>query len=425
MQLNPRSATTRTQAAVSVLAVTVGLTLAPALLVTANATSSGHASADLPASSAACASAEAALTHARTQQAVAKRAAVKARKALAKAKKARAHRAAKVRRAKKALKRADRRYVVASRSVASHSSAARSTCKTTAPATSSATGTGQELGLLGLADGASLGPISASQLTSLLDQLLPGAADSLDPSQLTAVLGGFNGADGLDLVDAATLLSGILDPSQIGDLLGGSASPAELTSLVTDIISRLSSLGGGLPIPGGFDPTGLYETFAGMFGDLSPDQLGSLLAMLTSAFGAGSSTFDSSQLTSLLDSLVPGISDEFDSSQLTDMLGALNGGDLSASTLSNLLGGQFDPSQLLSVLGGTAGQDLLSSVITQVMAQLATAGGGGLALPAALDPTQAASLISTVSSLVTGLLGGGGGVLPVVCGIVPIPLVCP
>ncbi|HET6154420.1 MAG TPA: hypothetical protein VFE15_15865 [Marmoricola sp.] len=426
MQLNPRSLTMRAQAAVSVLAVTVGLTVAPALLVSANAASSGHAAADRSSTSAACTSAETAVTHARSQQATAKRAVAKAKKALAKAKRAKSHRAAKVRKAKKLVKKANQRYAAATRSVASHQSAARTACKTSpAPTANPATGLGQELGLLGLGDGMSLGPISANQLTSLLDQLLPGAAASLDPSQLTALLGGFNGAGDLGFGDAVTLLSGLLDPAQVLDILAGGGSPEALTDLGANILSQLSSLGGGsLPVPGDFDPTGLYETFAGMFGNLSPDQLGSLLGLLTSAFGAGSSAFDVGQLTSLLDSLVPGISDEFDPSQLTDMLGALNGGGLSASTLSNLLGGQFDPTQLLSVLGGSAGSDLLSSVITQVMAQLATAGGGGLSLPGSLDPSQVTTLISTVSSLVTGLLGSGGGVLPIVCGLVPIPLVC-
>ena len=93
-------------------------------------------------------------------------------------------------------------------------------------------------------------------------------------------------------------------------------------------------------------------------------------------------------------------------------------------SLSALLGGQFSPAQLTSVLNGTADPALLSSVIAQVIAQLATAGGGGLTLPGTLSSGDATSLIATVTSLLTDVAGGGGGVLPVICGVVPIPLLC-
>jgi hypothetical protein len=417
MHLHPRSAVTRVGSAVSVLAVTLGLTVAPALLTSADAAGSRSSATSLE-----CTSAQTSLQQARSRQASAKAGVVKAKKALKKAKHAHAHKAAKVRKAKKALKKARARYAAASRAVEGRVAERDYSCSPTSPATG--TGAGQKLSLLGLANGLAVGPISVSQLTTLLDQLLPGVADQLDAGQLTALLSGFNSGSALDPSSVLTLLGGGFSPGDVTQILSGAASPELLTELAGNLLDQLSGLAGGFPIPSGFDPTDLVETFAGMFGGLSADQLGSLLGLVTSALGAGSSTFDVSQLTDLIDSLVPGISDQFDAGQLTSMLGALNGSGLSAATLSNLLGGQFSADQLTSVLGGTASPELLAAVIAQVMAQLATAGGGGLELPGTLDAGTVTDLISTVTSLL-GAITGGGGVLPVVCGLIPIPLLCP
>ncbi|RNL60429.1 hypothetical protein EFK50_19025 [Nocardioides marmoriginsengisoli] len=416
MQLNPRSATTRAQAALCVLAVTVGLTVAPSLLVSADASSNRSS-----AVSAACTSAKNALTQAKRQQKAAKASVLKARKAVKKAK--HTHRPAKVRKAKKALARSNARYNTWSNAVTKRQSRVGQACA--APTSAArANGIGKQLSLLGLGSGLDLGAIDASQLTSLLNQLLPGVTTNLDAGRLTALLSGFNAGNDLDATDALALLSGVFSPSQILALLEGTASPELLTDLAEHLVGQLSGLAGSFPIPGGFDPTGLFQTFAGMFGGLGPAQLGSLLQLVTGALGSGATTFDLGQLTSLLDSLIPGASDQFDAGQLTSMLGALNGGGLSAGTLSNLLGGQFSITQLQSVISGTAGQALLGTVIAQVMAQVATAGAGGLALPGVLDLTTLTNLVTTVTSLLTSLTGGGG-VLPIVCGLIPLPLLCP
>ena len=419
MQFNPRSVTTRAQAALCVLAVTVGLTVAPSLLVSADA-SSNPGSNRSTATSAECTAAKNALAQAKRQQQTAKTNVVKAKKAVKKAKKT--HRPAKVRKAKKVLTRANSRYAASTRTVKTRQSRIGQACA--APtAAARANGTGQKLSLLGLASGLDVGAINAGQLTTLLNQLLPGVTSNLDAGKLTALLGGFNSGTDLDPTDALALLSGVFSPQQILSLLEGTASPQLLTDLAGHIVGQLSGLAGSFPIPGGFDPTGLFQTLAGMFGGLGADQLGALLQMVTGALGSGATTFNLGQLTDMLDSLIPGVSDQFDVGQLTSMLGALNGGGLSASTLSNLLGGQFSITQLQSVISGTAGQALLGSVIAQVMAQVATAGGGGLALPAGLDLSVLTNLVTTVTSLLTSLTGGG--VIPIVCGIIPLPLLCP
>ncbi|MFL6060920.1 MAG: hypothetical protein ACJ72E_06800 [Marmoricola sp.] len=416
MHLNPSSAMARAQAAICVLAVTLGLTVAPSLL------SSAGAAAPQRAAVSDCASAKAALAQAQHRRAAARAKVAKDKKVLAKAK--HAHKHAKVRKAKKALTRAKKQYAAADRVVKTRQAQRSSACASSPAPSPGGTDAGQKLSLLGLGQGLSLGPIDASQLTALLDQLLPGVVDQLDVGQLTSLLSGFNGAGDLDPTQVLALLGGGFSPTDVTSLLSGAASPELLSALAGSLLDQLSGLAGGFPVPPGFDPTGLFETFAGMFGGLDPSQLGSLLAMLTSAFGADGSPLDASQLTDLLDALVPGVSGDFDPTQLTSMLGALNGGGLSAATLSNLLGGQFSPAQLQQVLGGTAGPQLLADVIAQVMAQLATAGGGGLQLPGALDASTVTDLIATVTSLL-GSITGGGGIIPVVCGLVPIPLLCP
>lgn len=412
MYLNPRSVLARAQAALCVLAVTVGLTVAPAMFVTADA----RGAVGSP-----CASAQAVLAQAQSHQAVARQKVAQAAKALKKAKKAHDHRAAKVKKAKKAVAAANRGYAAAQSAVKIRQSQARSACANPAPNPQAAS-IGKKLSLLGLGNGLPVGVLDASQLTALLDQLLPGVASQLNPTELLSLVSGFNVGPSLDPTQALSLLTGVLDPAAVTALLSGSASPEVLSDLISDIISQLSSLGGGLPIPAGFDPTDLWETFGGVFGALSADQIGSLLAMITGSLGMAGNDLDLGQLTGLIDALVPGISDQFDAGQLTSMLGAVNGAGLSADTLANLLGGQFSPDQVLQVLNGTASPALLGSVIAQVMAQLGTAGGGGLQLPGDLDALEITQLISTVTDLITSVLGGGG-LLPVVCGL--IPLLCP
>jgi hypothetical protein len=365
------------------------------------------------------------LAKAKKQQAAAKKAVAKAKKALAVAKKAKVHHAAKVKKAKKVLAKAKKHYAATNKAVTYRQGKVRSACAAPAgkPGTNPGTNTGKKMSLLGLGDGIVPGSLNATQLTALLEQFLPGVSQFLSPNQLSALLAGFNAGKSLDPTAAASLLTGILDPSSITALLGGASSPQALTALITDITSQLSTMGGGLPIPSTFDPTSLFNTFAGIFGTLDPSQLGSLLSLLTGAVGSSGSTFSPTQLTSLLNSLVPGLAGQFSPTQLTSMLSALNGQGLSAGMLANLLGGQFSVNQLQSVLGGTAGQALIGSVINQVVAELGTAGGGNLQLPGSLNAGQVANLISTLTSVVSGVLGNIP-VLPVVCGLIPIPGLC-
>ena len=413
MQFNPTSTVRRTQSALCVLAVTVGLAVAPGMASGATA-----APARAAAVSSNCAAAKTALAQARAQDRAAKVAVAKARKSLRKAKAA--HKSAQVRKAKATLVKASKKSRATAKTVQFRGSRVSYACAAPTSAVA-ARSTGAKLNLLAVANGLSVGSLDLGQLTSLLDQLIPGVTSFIEPGKLTALLGGFNSAGALSPTDALGLLSGSLSPDQITGLLAGSASPEVVTALLGDVVGQLSGLAGGLPIPANLDPTGLFETFAGIFGGLDPAQLGGLLSMVSAGLGTGGSPLDVTQLTSLLNSLVPGIAGSFSPDQLTSMLGALNGGGLSASTLSNLLGGQFSPLQVTSVLGGTASPDLLGSVIAQVMAQLATAGGGGLTLPGALDLGTLTGLISTVTDLFSGLLGGGGGggtlctLLPILC----------
>ncbi|MCX6396738.1 MAG: hypothetical protein NTV23_09660 [Propionibacteriales bacterium] len=413
MHLTPRSVLTRAQGAVCVLAITVGLTTAPAMVTIAEAGT---------AATSPCASAQAAVAHAQQDRAAAQRKVVAAKKALARAKKAEVKKAAKVKKAKKVLTRANHGYASASKAVKIRQAEARSACANPAPNPQAAS-TGKKLSLLALGNGLPVGDIDATQLVALLDELLPGVAGQLNPAELASLLSGFNTGDALDPADALALLTGVLDPAAVTALLGGQADPEAVTALLDDIIGQLGGLG-GLPVPSEFDPAGLWDTFAGIFGTLGADQLGSLLALVTGALGGGGADLDLGQLTDLIDSLVPGISDQFDPDQLTAMLAGLNGTGPGADVLADLLGGQFTPTQLQQILSGTAGDELLGAVVAQVMAQLGTAGGGGLELPGDLDAGSLAALISTVTDLITSVLGGGG-LLPVVCGLIPIPLLCP
>lgn len=418
MQLNPRSLTTRVTAAVGVLALGVGLAVVPALSATAGTAGARTATA------AECSSAQAALHQAQQQKAAAHRAVVKARKALKKAKKAHHGKAAKVKKAKKVLARADKRYGTANKGVQYRTSRARYACASPTSDTS-ANSAGRVLGLLALANGLDITAIDASQLTTLLDKLLPGVSDELSPSQLTALLAGFNALGGgdVDPTDLLAQLPSSFSPADIAALLAGAADPSVLEAVFSQILGQLSGLASGFPVPGSFDPTDLLATFAGVFGQLDPTQFGDLLVLLTRATGTAGSTFTLDQLTSMLDTLAPGASDAFGPADLTTMLAVLNGHAASEALLANLLGGQFTPQQLSSVMNGSAPTALVGAVFAQVMAQFATAGAGGLELPSGFDLSTLTNLVSTVTDLF-GVLTGGG-VLPVICGIIPLPGLCP
>jgi hypothetical protein len=410
---------TRTVSAVVTMAVTASLAVAPALLQPTAAAAAPAAPARSSVT-AECAAAQSSLASARTSKARAHKALVKARKALRSAK--RSHRHTRIVKAKRVLAKARHRYAVRSQNVNTANKAMAYACSAPTSATR-ANATGQQLDLLAMGTGGLTDLINLSQLTTLLDRLLPGASGILSPAQLTALLSGFNTSP-LGLADATALLGGSFTPAQLQSLLDGTASPALLLELANHIIGQLSGLtGGAVPVPGAFDPTALLQTIAGMFGNLDPSQLGGLLDLLLAGVGQPGATLDSAKLTGLINGLIPGVSTLLDPTQLTAMLGAVNGGSLDAGTLSNLLGGQFSAAQLQQVLAGTASPDLLAQVLASVSAQVGTIGGGDLALPGTLDPSVVTGLISTVTGLVTGLLGGGGGggggvlctLLPILC----------
>jgi hypothetical protein len=405
----------RLAASTAILAVAASLTVAPGALSPASATPvAARASA-----TAQCTAAKNALAAAKASQAAAHRKVVKARKAVRKAK--HAHRPAKVRKAKRVLKRWQHRYAVRSQDVRVRTARVGSACAAPNSA-AKATGTGTKLDLLTVAAGAVPGTLDVGQLTILLDRLLPGVTDALDAGQLTALLGGFN-TGALDLSSLTTLLGGSFSQTDLQALLAGSASPTVVLALVEDIVGDLAGLG-GLPVPGSIDPTGVLTTIAGMFGTLDAGQLGGLVNLLLAAVGQGGQTLDATQLTDLLDGLIPGLASQFSPADLTAMLTAVNAGSLDAGTLSNLLGGAFDPTQITSVLGGSGSTDLVGDVLATIAAELGAFGGGGLVVPG-LDASVLTDLVSTVTDLVDGVLGllgggGGGGGGGLVCTLLPI-----
>ena len=405
---------TRAVSALATLAMTASLVAVPALLQTSAAVPAPSDSSRAGVT-AECAAAQAGLANAKAKKVKAKKSLRKARKSLRKAKKT--HRPVKIRKAKKVRARAKHRFVNRSRAVRTQNKRVAYACS--APTSSTrASATGQKLDLLVLATGTVGETVDLVQLNALLDRLLPGVGSQLTPGQLSALLTGFN-AGPLSLDDATALLDGTFSPTELQSLLAGTASPELVLALADHVIGQLS-LASGLPVPGSFDPTDLLETIAGVFGGLDAAQLGTLLGLLTSSVGADPSAFDLAELTGLLDGLLPGVSDLLDPAQLTAMLGALNGGGLDVSTLSNLLGGQFSAAELQQVLNGTADDALVGEVIAHVVAQLGTVGGGGLELPGTIDPATLLSLVSTVTDLVDDVLGGVLGGDAGVCTLLPI-----
>jgi hypothetical protein len=202
---------------------------------------------------------------------------VKARKALRKAK--HSHRPAKVHKAKRVLKRWRHRYAVRTHNV--HVQYARVGYACSAPTSSAhATGTGMELNLLTLASGLVPQVIDTTQLTTLLEQLLPGVTDHLDAGQLGALLAGFN-TTGLSLDDATVLLGSTFSPDQLTALLGGTASPDVVLALAEDIVGQLSGLAGGYPIPGTpLDLTAVVDTLVGILGTAGGGGAGTVVCTL-------------------------------------------------------------------------------------------------------------------------------------------------
>ncbi|MGY2876602.1 hypothetical protein ACVW00_003792 [Marmoricola sp. URHA0025 HA25] len=245
------------------VAVTAALAVAPGLLQSANARVASPARASVTAE---CAQAQTGLALARSAQADAQHRVVKARKALRKAR--HTHRAAAIRKAKRHLRHAKARYAARTHEV--HVQEARVGYACSAPNSSArAAGTGMQLGLLSVVTGAAGKVMDLSQLTTLLESLLPGVTSQLDAGQLNGLLSGFNaGAPSLD--DLTVLLGSVFSPEQLAALLGGSADPTVVLALVEHVIEELSGLS-GVPVPGTLDTTalqGILGTVTGLLGGL-------------------------------------------------------------------------------------------------------------------------------------------------------------
>jgi hypothetical protein len=143
-----------------------------------------------------------------------------------------------------------------------------------------ATGVGMDLNLLTLASGLVPQVIDTTQLTTLLEQLLPGVTDHLDAGQLGALLAGFNTA-GLSLDDATMLLGGTFSPDQLTALLGGTAGPVDVQALAEDIVGQLSELAGGYPAPGSpLDLTAVVNTLVDILGTTGGGGTGTVVCTL-------------------------------------------------------------------------------------------------------------------------------------------------
>jgi hypothetical protein len=253
----------RTAASIAVLAMGTTIAVAPGVLSTATA---APAAPERTSVTAECAAARTALASARAGKAAAHHKVVKARKALHRAKQA--HRPAAVRKAQKVLKKWRHRSAVRSHNV--HVQAARVGYACSAPNSSArASGTGIKLDLLAIATGAAGKVLDQTQLTALLDALLPGASDQLSAGQVNALLSGFNaGAPSLD--DLTILLGSVFSPEQLQALLDGSADPTVVLALTAHIIGELSGLS-GVPVPGTLDASALQvivDSVTGLFAGL-------------------------------------------------------------------------------------------------------------------------------------------------------------
>lgn len=114
--------------------------------------------------------------------------------------------------------------------------------------------------------------------------------------------------------------------------------------------------------------------------------LGSLLALLGTAGNKGTlPDLNPTQVAGLLDTLFPGASDLLTAGQLTDLFGAFGG-------VSSL-----DPTQLLDLLAGLPGGDSLDPAMLLAL------------LSGDLDPTQLTTVLTSLLSTASSLLGELGG----------------
>jgi hypothetical protein len=398
------------------IAVTAALAAAPAILQPATAAVGSDAPARA-AVTAQCAAAQVGVATAKKRKAKAHKKVVKARKALRKAKKT--HRPARIKKAKRVLTKARHRQALRKRALNTANMRMAYACSSPTSA-ARAYGTGQQAALLVIGSGSPLDALDLTQLTALVDRLLPGASGVLSPGQLTSLLGGVNAAP-LGLDGATALLGDRFSPAELQSLLGGTADPAVLFALAGQLAGQLSAMtGGAVPVTGSPDLTSLLDLFAGMAGTLDPTQLGGLVDLLLSIAEQKDVTLDSTQLGTLLDGLIPNITDKVDASQLTSMLTAVNGASLDPATLSDLLGGQFSSADLGLLQGGAGTDALKGEVLGNIVAQLGTLGGGDLTLPGTVDPAVLTGLVSSVTDLVSHVVGGVPIVGDAVCTLLPI-----
>lgn len=415
------STTKRVLVAMTTLAVAATLAFVPGLGTSASAAGSTRTA------TAQCDSARASLTSAQQSRAKAKKKVVKKKKAVKKAKKA-SHKV-KVKKAKKALKRAKKRLKRANADVSLRATVVSYACATPSGriVAGSPDSVGQELNLLqGLLGGDALQLLAPEQLRSLLEALFPGVTELLDPDELAGLLAGFNAAGLPTPDDLFAMVGGALDRAQLEQLLagatGGTVGGELIAAFAETILSQLSHLGGGLPLPaGGYDPASLITLISALNGELSPGLLGELIALLKDVLGQGG-TLDEAKLVALLNGMVPGLADHFDTGPLAAMLATANGSVPGAQALDTMLGGFFTPAQLTQVLADPAAvQALTNQVVAAVVGQFVAAGGGDLPIPAQLDPSVLTGLFTQIDSLLEdvlgGILGGGGGV---VCTLLPI-----
>ncbi|MFS3129830.1 hypothetical protein ACLM5J_15620 [Nocardioides sp. Bht2] len=423
------NAVKRVLVGIVMMALTFGVAAVP-LLSTA-----GAANAE-PADPAACASANSAVAKQKKAVKTANTAVTKAKKQLKKAKKAKlnkAKKAKKVKKAKRVLAAKKKALKTKKASLAKAVKTKNAKCADR-PVDKKAAGFGELLALLSKATGSQVGGVSgtgldANQLQGLVALLGQGSAlPALSPATLTDILGGFNSSS-LDPAVISELLGGALSPNQVIALLSGSADPAVLVSLFTEMFSQFSSLAGSsFPMP--TDPAAFFELFStgldALTGLLDPNQVGALLGLLAGAAGSGGGAFNLAELQALITALIPAqFANAFDANALSALLAGFNGLSNDPTALLSLLGGQFSVEQITALMSGSASPAVVAELIGQVVAQLTSLGGGSFTLPGPIDASLITTLVTTVVGLVESILDGLFGDLPTlpIC-IIPIPLLC-
>ncbi|WP_110206885.1 hypothetical protein [Nocardioides daejeonensis] len=404
-----------------------------------------------PADQAACVAAQRAEGARAAEVHAAKAKVAKAKKLVKKAKKSARPatvKKAKVRKAKKAVTKAKSKL---HRAKAAHATARQKTAKACAevPASPAGNQLGQLLALLsqsgakspslpGGIGGANGAPVDAAQLTNLLAVLGGGQLPALDAGLLAGITEGFGMP--LDAGLLSELLGGALDPAQITSLLSGGADPAMLLEVFKGIAGQFGALGGGaLPIP--TDPMALFTLFRtgldALVGHLDPAALGSVLRLFTQfaqLAGGDTSTLPTlgvEQLKQLLTGFLPAeVIGALDPTDLLSLLGGFNNLPTSPEQVLALFGGLLSPAQLEALLTGSADASTMAVAFGDLLKNFSVL--TDLELPGGVDLGVLTGLIDNVVSLVTDLLGGllGGGPtlpipeIPIVCDILPLPILC-